>query len=248
MPDPTLETSEFDFHRSGEPWMSITNKTFSNVSSSGELLVESERRGGTSINLHSTLPLPNELIFQTELDWAVESKSPVQQLGQNWPEAMQALSKENLAQTTRNLFERVKSVAGSPAGANWYLQRQGVALNPMKGVFFNGVNHRQFTWTWDFAPKNAAEAKAITEFFNRIEQASLPDVSEDELLFRIPDAFEIQFDPTLKLPKIFDCVCVSMTPNFTGAGNPRFQKDGYASFMQFTLAFLELSIRTRDKA
>lgn len=195
-------------------------------------------RPATKTTTAATLPLPEELLYSSQLDWSIEGQSIVQALASDY------LTGDNVptkGEITNVLLKRILAQAGSAFGVKSALQRQGVATDPLKEIFFSGANNRSFTWNWKLAPKNAKEATTIEEMIKALQVAATPS-SKQFGLFNIPDEFHVTFPSKLKLPKIKPCVCNEISVNYFDGGKARFQKDGHPSFIMLTMQLTELEI------
>lgn len=189
-----------------------------------------------------SLPLPQELVWATELDWSPEDRNQAQNFLSNFGEVkeqFQAAPKEFIG----NLSKRFSGVAFDAFGSRTRLGRNGEAVNPLKEIFFNGVSNRTFNFSWRLFPKNAAQATQYRDVIRALNVAAHPDIADNSGggLFEIPNHFTVSFSGVI-LPTIKNCVCTSIIDNFTANGVPRFQKDGNPSFVEFSMTLTELEI------
>lgn len=110
--------------------------------------------------------------------------------------------------------------------------------NPHMAAFFEGVNMRQFSFDWSFAPRNESESAILVEIINKLKIHSLPTFSQaGQAAFTYPDLCVVELHPWAQSegnelikykPALINNVSVSYAPNgpsfFAGTTLPTFVK------------------------
>lgn len=195
-----------------------------------------------SVLLSIGLPLPNELTYSYKNDWSDESTSIAGNILSQFTGS--GVDFSNLKDLASNAAIR----AGSETIARKKIKDSGLAANPLKEMFYSGVEFRTFDWTWEFAPVNEQESKYVQDLIKKLVYHSHPDYrSGPTSPFLMPDTFEVEFVNT-KLPKIKQLALVSVSPNYANSGNgAKFFSDGSPAFVSLALSFLEISLLTKDE-
>lgn len=98
------------------------------------------------------------------------------------------------------------------------------AENPRTQMLFQGMNFRNFTWSWTLYPKNKLEAKALWDIISYLKYHTLPEYDAQAAgIFLIqPSLFDIEFHSHGQrndyLPKTLSCVCKNITIDYAPAG------------------------------
>lgn len=202
----------------------------------------------TSIAGVYALPLPQQLTYTTSQEWADDDTSALEQLigyGAKGGGANGIFSGDALSYLA-GLGINIAVGKASQSSFRKALADKGLAYNPFKELFYNGVAFRRFTYTWQFAPISAAEAQALNQLIYDFEFHSAPDVRYGpQSPFILPDSFEIEWANT-KLPKLKSLVLTSVGVDYANSGaGPKFNTDDHPSFVALTLEFLETALITR---
>lgn len=119
-------------------------------------------------------------------------------------------------------------------------QEMGKIANPHPTVFFQGVNLRQYTFTWKMVPRSSDEADTISKILKKIKDDCLPKKSGNFLKY-----------PKLVQPKIENgkfgqdykkSLVQSISINYTGEGTSAFFVDGNPVSIILTLGFQEAEL------
>lgn len=149
---------------------------------------------------------------------------------------------------TANLLGANTTVEGLLARA------EGVILNPNKELLFNGVSLRDFSFTFDMAPRNDTEAEQIRQIIRVLKKNMAPvtanatgtngDIKSTGLFLRSPNVFQLTYKtgagPHPFLNKFKLMALTNMGVNYTGSGTYMTYNDGVPVHIQMTLNFKEL--------
>jgi len=130
-----------------------------------------------------------------------------------------------------------------------------VKMNPNTRTVFQGVNIRNFTFTYDFiarSPDEANEIKNIIKFFRTELYPSTPlniGTSGLPLGYKFPNLFEIKLrynnSPNVNLPQPIFCYLRDVQTNYN-PGSMSFHADGNPTQIQMTLNFSEYRALRRE--
>ena len=150
--------------------------------------------------------------------------------------------KANMGQLKTALISALASGAGS---ANPVLARtSGQIFNPNMELLFSGPAIRNFSFDFQFAPRNDKEAKTVLQIIRFFKQGMAPIRSEGKLFLKTPNVFELKY--THKggehkgLNKFKECALKSCNVDYTPDGNYSTYEDGVMTSYQMSLGFQEL--------
>jgi len=144
--------------------------------------------------------------------------------------------------------------------------RQGRASNPMQEALFEGVEFREFSFAYEFWPKNEAEAEMVNQIIYRFRSALLPDTfgatwgtaeldatAEQsewgvENYFNFPNVFHVEFDGPIadKIDGFLPMVCTSCdVDHFNGNTNATLP-NGQPLSSSMKLTFQEIKLLTQE--
>ena len=130
-------------------------------------------------------------------------------------------------------------------------QTLGAVPNPHLQALFQGVQLRNHTFQWTFAPRNPQESKNLKAIIDEIKKNSMPAYSTTgtaALLY--PPMVEIKLMPWGDdLIKFKKCLIKGVSVNYAPAGLPSFFKPGpdgirYPTMIQLELQMIETEIQT----
>jgi len=219
------------------------------------------------------LPIPKQLSDGNSIDWGPDRLNPLSGMGM---EAVSGLIKnpgsigsilQNIVGTGVNTVQNgegqraVSSAIGSnlinSLGANTSFQSAlsrstGAIINPNLELLFNGVNLREFSFTFDFAPRDAFEGQVVKQIIKTIKRSMSAKTSYggagnpgSGLLISAPDVFEIKYKsgngshPFLNAFKT--CALLDMRLDYTASGNYSTYSDGTPVHTSMSLTFKELN-------
>ena len=150
--------------------------------------------------------------------------------------------KANLGNVKTALLSALASGAG---GTDPILARtSGQIFNPNMELLFEGPAIRNFSFEFQFAPRNDKEAKTVLQIIRFFKQGMAPIRSEGKLFLKTPNVFELKY--THKggehkgLNKFKECALTNCTVDYTPDGNYSTYEDGVMTSYRMTLAFQEL--------
>lgn len=132
----------------------------------------------------------------------------------------------------------------------------GTTVNPHTTLAFDGVNLKEFEFSWQLAPKNAAESQALVNIRNKIRSSILPDVeglggsesggSLSRAFLTYPDLVHIYFTGLVEQDYIWfkPAMIKNFNINFSPQGNVILQ-GGKPGFVQMSMTVQEAQIHTR---
>lgn len=225
---------------------SITNAPFTNAPATGFNEAGSAFSATSRLTSSIALPLPKNLPYAWQNDWSESETGITEQL------VSQVASGSTFSDVASSAASGIKNQILQAVNSS-YLQKMlqknaGVAPNPFKEMYYNGVAFRQFQFSWDFAPQNQQEAETLERLIFDLELASHPELTDhnaetNTTSFLIPDVFDIVFVGT-RTPRIQTAALTNMTVEYAQNG-PKFFADGHAAFVDLTLSFTELIPLTR---
>lgn len=139
----------------------------------------------------------------------------------------------------------------------------GSAVNPHSTVVFEGVNLKNFTFDWQFAPTSQADSQALRDTINTIKRAALPEYSNlagnpngttgtfiDRALLKYPQMVDIHFVgiDSSYFVKHKTCMIKSVNVDYTNQSGPVLLAGPTGSrpaFVNLTLELIETEIHTR---
>jgi hypothetical protein len=152
---------------------------------------------------------------------------------------------------SRSAIEGVFSGAGTTADVI-----NGTAVNPHATLNFDGVNLKEYSFTWQFAPRNAGESEGLKNIINTINRHIHPEYeavlggasgSLNKALLKYPSLISARLNGVsedyyniFKYPMMASNFSVDYSPQRNAM-----LKDGKPAFVNVTLQMQETKIRTR---
>lgn len=129
-------------------------------------------------------------------------------------------------------------------------QITGTIPNPHPTVFFKGVDLREFTWTWKFVPRSAAEAQMLQIALANIRKLILPEASGGFLNYPylLKPAVKSDGSDMLIYGKFKKSAVKQFLINYTAEGTSAFFHDGNPVAINCQMTFQEVEIYTADDA
>jgi len=129
----------------------------------------------------------------------------------------------------------------------------GKIVNPNAELVFQGVPFREFSFPFEFAPKNEKEKESVQKIINLFKFHMMPE-KEGEGNLSVPSEFQITYmyrdGANMYIPKISRCVLKSMNVDFSPEGVfTTFKGDDKGAAPVLTkvdLDFVELEIMTKE--
>ncbi len=128
--------------------------------------------------------------------------------------------------------------------------------NPKKEQVFQGVDFRNFTFVYQFWPRNPDEAKQIQNIIRLFKLHMHPEfLSENRFLYLYPSEFDIRYyhrEPggawieNLNIHRHTSCVLTNMSLNYAPQGIYSNLPGGVPTQINMTLQFKELALLTKE--
>lgn len=116
---------------------------------------------------------------------------------------------------------------------------------------FKGVNFRDFTFEYQFAPRSEKEGEAVMKIIRMFRHHMLPEYKDEaNFLFLYPSEFEIKYykgsEENEFIEKHMTCVLTNVIVDYTPNGQFNTLDNGMPPQINMTLSFRELSITTKE--
>lgn len=148
----------------------------------------------------------------------------------------------------------VNSLGGNVNAQSLLTRTSGLVLNPNMELLFNSVNLRSFTFTFDFAPREVAEAAMVKKIIRTFKRSMSPKTTVNAagdnplgkgLFISSPDIFELEYKSGSNahpfLHKFKPCALVNMGVDYTASGPYATYDDATPVHMKLSLQFTELN-------
>jgi hypothetical protein len=130
--------------------------------------------------------------------------------------------------------------------------------NPYKEQLFKSMGFRQFSFQYQFSPKNSQEARDVQDIISLFKENMHPDVSEDGMMLIYPSEFSIEFHHRVgpnqsaintNLPKISTCALKNCKVTYGPDGmlNTFKNSEGMPTETTMELQFVELETLTSKR-
>jgi hypothetical protein len=218
-----------------------------------------QKRLRSAIALH----VPNQLQIRYGMQWSEEDTyalEAMQTIGTDAWNALSDLAGSDTSQANpedQGFWSRAGAIgtskalqSGPMAGA--MSSATGLAANPKKEQVFKGVNFRDFTFDYQFFPRNQAEAQTVQNIIHQFKYHMHPEFKDpNSFLFVYPSEFDISYyqngEENPNLHKHASCVLTDMNINYTPNGVFSTFDDGSPTQINVTLSFRELALVTKEK-
>lgn len=169
-------------------------------------------KNGTSAQFELHLPLPNQITYQTSFDWSAEDVPVVAQKAIDTFVKKSAVGLPTMETAESGFIEAMKDIGetsldslkkmfimgmsrmftgGEGAGKYFLQSKYGVAYNPNKHLFFNGIDHRPLTVSFDIIPQNASQATQCAQGIKQMRVAASPSYNDTQAFFNYPSYFSL---------------------------------------------------------
>ena len=219
------------------------------------------------------LPIPSGIADSNSVDWGSDTLNPAEAYGlgafnralgsSGMGEALagilqdarltaSAVAKEGAQDIVQSFFagQLVNSLGGNVKTESIISRSTGQVLNPNMELLFNGVNLRNFTFTFDLAPREEKESIIVKDIIRTFKQAMAPRSGGSQgigagLFISAPSVFKLTFKTGSRdhpfLYKMKPCALTNMGVNYTASGPYTTYPDATPVHMQMTLQFTELN-------
>ena len=151
-------------------------------------------------------------------------------------------------ETDASVFSTLVGAAGnriSPKAVSEIQKAAGSVMEKHNAMVFSGVAPKTYSFSWDIAPRNSAEAKTVIDIANELADASLPTLTAGGECFNFPDMLNIEvvgLNNVHYLPVIINSVNIGYAPD----GLFQVYTDGYVPNMKLSLSLTEIASRNRS--
>jgi hypothetical protein len=132
------------------------------------------------------------------------------------------------------------------------LKSQGLAINPMKQLVFQGISFRDFQMTFTFTPYSKQEAQTVTKIIEAFRTAAAPTINNGTggMFFIPPSVFNIKFlykgKENKNINKVTEAAITTIDVNYAPNGWST-HSDGAPVQTQMTISFKENALVDRNK-
>jgi hypothetical protein len=145
----------------------------------------------------------------------------------------------------------VNGAIGEISGASALGKLSGVAGNPKKEQLFKNVDHRSFTFSYMFFPRDEKEAEAIREIIHTFKLHMHPEYKDAyHFLYIYPSEFDIYYyqngKENMNLHRHTSCVLTDMSIMYSPQGVFTSFDNGMPTQINVQLTFRELAVLTKE--
>lgn len=154
------------------------------------------------------------------------------------------------------LFGAASLIPGFEGAEAAYDKAFGQAVNPNKEVVFQSVPFREFSFPFEFAPKNPKEKDSMHKIINMFKFHMLPEYQgTTKGYFNTPSEFQITYmyreNRNSYIPRVSRCVLKNMDVNFAPEGVISSfipdQQGAAPTLATMNLSFTETEIMTKER-
>lgn len=211
-----------------------------------------QRRLKTALALH----IPNQLSTRYGVRWDEEDtfamSAAVTGLREGGGELQKALDGNGKALAKGVSADIISNLALSktPMGAAMSAAT-GLAANPKRDQVFKGVDFRNFTFEYQFFPRDETEANNVLAIINAFKLHMHPEYKDDNnFLYVYPSEFDIVYysggQENKSINRLTSCVLTEMTVNYTPNGNFTTFANGMPTQINVSLSFRELALLSKE--
>jgi hypothetical protein len=242
----TIQIRQIEYRASG-----LNQESLSGVNDRSKLSDEEKKLGATVI-----LPIPGGIGSNNTTEWnsttmnALDAaraqflmKTSEAGAGEAINEVQKKFENANLGDLKTALVNAISSGAGQ--GNELLARTSGQIFNPNMEVLFKGPTIRDFSFNFQFAPRNDGEAKTVLQIIRFFKQGMAPIRTEGNLFLKTPHIFELKY--THKggdhkgLNKFKECALTGCQIDYTPDANYSTFEDGVMTSYGMTLGFKELT-------
>ncbi len=141
---------------------------------------------------------------------------------------------------------------GLGAGASAALQRRtGIAPSAMSEMIFNGIDYREFGFTFKFTPRSKKESDTVNKMVNQFKMAMLPERygTGSIAAYKVPFEFVIRFMKGTKINPFIEqiglCACTAVETDLGDKFSTHSYGDPVTTNLTITFRELELIEKQR---
>ena len=160
----------------------------------------------------------------------------------------------SVARNAKQILGEFVSLAGAGDPVRFAAKRAGAAVNPRNEAFYNSPQQRNFTFEFDFWPRNEAEAKAVEDIIAIFKYNSAPGFQPPELggssVFSTPNYWKISYmyddgvNPHLN--RIGASYCTDVQVDYAPDGQFTTFESGQPVHTKLTVSMLEDRVITKQ--
>lgn len=211
-----------------------------------------QKRLKTAIAMH----VPNQLSTRYGVQWSEEDTfalsaavTGLRQGGQEIENALKSNGKSLAKGVAADIVSNLALSKGPNAGA--LSAATGLAANPKRDQVFKSVDFRNFTFEYQFFPRDEAEAKNVLAIINAFKLHMHPENKDDNnFLYVYPSEFDIVYysggRENENINKLTSCVLTEMNVNYTPNGNFTTFANGMPTQINVSMSFRELALLTKE--
>jgi len=182
-----------------------------------------------------------------------DSMKELKEAGNRGVEGLKGLIKDDMTAAAINstfASMAVNALGGNTSAAGILARQTGAILNPNMELLFGGVQLRQFSFSFDFAPRDENESiviKKIIRAFKKSLNAKNSSTGENStgLFIKSPDVFQLTYKTGAKnhqfLHKFKPMALLNIGVNYTGAGTYATYDNTAPVHTKIDLTFQELN-------
>jgi len=213
------------------------------------------------------LYVPDDLVSSMTVEYTATSIGPMARAFDQIAKAVKSRENDLVGAVTDNMDNliggMVSKMANSFSGGLTNL-KAGKATNPMEEQTLQGVPFREFTFTFSFVPRSAAEADQVNQIIHILRDSMLPDtfnstisgavsgqnveVTAADGYFNYPSIVDMYFDGPLasKIDGFLPAVITGCEVNHTGGLKFSTYEDGQPIKTDLTLGVREIRIMSQQ--
>lgn len=237
------------YDRSANLW--ADGKKVSDIDTTGSVENTKKIKQGDPIYA-CCLPLPNEFSEALTHNWSPEESL----LGSFVGSTMSNIHGKMTSSVMKKLegIPKVGGIVGNTdtskivGNVSHYLGLRKPMVDPGQFQNFNGTVPRGFSFSFDFVPNNAAEAKSILNIILNLKKFSLPRSIVSGVALLAPFSFEIEIgnERLKKLINMNDVVITGINVNYGADGGMQMFSDGTPKHITMQLEVSERSLITSE--
>jgi hypothetical protein len=121
----------------------------------------------------------------------------------------------------------------------------GARVNPGLYMVFKQPNFKEYTFAWDLVAHNEAETEIISDIVHQFKYAAAP--AQEGLVYNYPSIVLMKLYPADYYTFVMKPAAITaVSADYTGAGQPAFNRNGAPVHVKLQLSFKEIQIWTKN--
>lgn len=223
----------------------------------GDKAVDDQRwvvqKGMTRLDKVIVLPMPNDHVVVTSVEYDDHFGSSdltkmgdyMNQSGTEMAADLYTLGKNTLA------VGGINTLKADLTDMQSMLAEERLAQNPKKEVMFDSFGFRNFSFSYQFAPKTQEESDMVHDIIETFRYYALPEITGGTMFYIFPSEFEISFMFGAKenphIPRIATSVLKNITVNYAPNSVWSSLPNGAPLSLAISLTFIELELIDRSR-